>query len=416
MRIRYVALLFLATATLSNMAWSAAGPPQGPGQGPPPPPEVLCTVVESKTVPVSFEYVGMTEASKTVEVRARIRGFLESRDFQEGTFVEAGTKLFTIDPRSFQADQQIAVAQVEQAQARLKLAEQEVKRLKSVKVPGAIAESDLDKQVAEEVNAKASLQLAQAELAKAELELSYTNVIAPLTGYIGKAQREIGSFVDESQNSLLAVMHQVDPMYVSFKVSEREYLSWRNDEQKGKLKLEEGTQPYVEITLFDGTAYDQRGAISFESPDIDIVTGTLEFRASFENKLTQLKPGQFVKVHLRGWIRPDAITVPQRAVSQSPRGPYVYVVGEDKKAEMRVVTTGEWSGTDWIIEDGLKPGERIIVEGLTKVRPDSEVTPLLEGEQPAQATGQPAPSTEQPAPAAEQPASATEQPAPAANK
>lgn len=402
MRIRYATWVFFSSATLSAMAWAAAGPPQGPGQGPPPPPEVLCVIVETKTVPVSFDYVGMTEASKTVEVRARIRGFLESRDFQEGSFVEEGARLFTIDPRSFQADQQIAVARVEQAQARLKLAEQEVKRLKSVKVPGAIAESDLDKQIAEEVNAKASLQLAKAELAKAELELSYTNVAAPLTGYIGKAQREIGSFVDESQNSLLAVMHQVNPMYASFKVSEREYLAWRSQEQTGKLKLEEGVQPYVEITLLEGTPYDKRGTISFEAPDIDIVTGTLEFRGSFENPDNTLKPGQFVKVHLRGWVRPDAITVPQRAVSQSPRGPYVYVVGEDNKAEMRIVTTGEWSGNEWVIEDGLKLGERVIVEGLTKVRPDSEVTPLLPGQQPVPETSQPDSPAEQPAPAAQE--------------
>ncbi|MFA6242867.1 MAG: efflux RND transporter periplasmic adaptor subunit, partial [Candidatus Hydrogenedentales bacterium] len=402
MRMQNVVTVLFAASVLSAGAWAAAGPPQGPGGAPPPPPEVTCVVVETKTVPVSFDYVGMTEASKTVEVRARIRGFLDSRDFQEGTFVEAGTKLFTIDPRSYQADQQIAVARVEQAQARLKLAEQDVKRLKSVTVPGAIAESDLDKQVAEEVNAKASLQLAKAELAKAELELSYTVVGAPLTGYIGKAQKEIGSFVDESQSSLLAVMHQVNPLYVSFKVSEREFLSWRNEEQAGTLVLVEGSQPYAEITLLEGTQYDKRGTISFESPDVDIATGTLEFRASFENPENQLKPGQFAKVHLRGWTRPSAITVPQRAVSQSPRGPYVYVVGDDKKAEMRIVTTGEWSGSDWVISDGLKPGERIIVEGLTKVQPGGEVTPLLAGEQPPSAPEQPAPAAEQPAPAAQE--------------
>ncbi|MFM1920040.1 MAG: hypothetical protein RLZZ303_1674, partial [Candidatus Hydrogenedentota bacterium] len=217
-----VPLLFLANAV-------GAQPPGGD----PPPPSVGVVTVEAQTLPVNFDYIGVTEASKTVEVRSRVRGFIESRDFDEGAFVKADDRLFTIDPRSFRADLDIALAQVEQAEARLNLAEQEVRRLRSVTEPGAIAQSDLDQRVAEQSNAAAALRLARAQHAKAELELSYTTVQSPLTGYVGKALKEIGSFVDESQNSLLAMVWQVDPIYVSFQISEREYLDFKTRTERG---------------------------------------------------------------------------------------------------------------------------------------------------------------------------------------
>lgn len=365
--------LFLASLFVLSQPTAHAF--QGGPHGAPPPPEVAFITVETRTLPVYYEYIGVTEASKTVEIRARIQGFLESRDFQEGAVITEGTTLFTIDPRSFQADMQIAIAQVEQAEARLKLAEQEVKRLNSVTVPGAIAESDLDKQVAEQKNAAALLRLAKAEKDKAELELSYTTVKAPLTGFIGKALKEIGSLVDSGQNSLLAVMTQVDPIYVSTRVSEREYLGWRNQVEEGTVILDGDNAQYVEITLLDGSIYSERGELNFTDTTLDATTGTVELRASFANPERRLKPGQFVKSRLMGWVRPNTIAVPQRAVSQSPQGAYVFVIGEGEKAELRIITPGPWSNQDWIVENGLKPGERVIVEGLTKVQPGIVVVP-----------------------------------------
>ncbi|MBI2435829.1 MAG: efflux RND transporter periplasmic adaptor subunit [Candidatus Hydrogenedentes bacterium] len=352
---------------------------QGKPQGPPPPPQVTLATVEAKTVPIAYEYVGVTAASKTVEVRARIQGFLETRDFEEGALLEQGTRLFTIDARPFQADLQIAKAGVEQAKARLHLAEQEVKRLQSVKVPGAIAESDLDRQVAEQANAAASLRLAEAQQAKAELQLSYTTVEAPLSGLVGKALKEIGSLVDAGTNSLLTTMWQVDPMYVSFKVSEREYLASRAAVEQGVLQLESGEAPYLEITLLDEEAYPHRGSIDFENAVMDVQTGAVELRATFENPDHALKPGQFVKAHIRGWVQPNTIAVPQRAVGQSPQGAYVYVVGDDNKAEQRPVKPGEWTGQDWIIEEGLAVGERVVVEGMVKIQPGMAVAPVPPG-------------------------------------
>lgn len=360
--------------------------------GPPPPPQVSFVVVESRAVPISFDFVGVTEASKVVEIRARVRGFLESREFEEGSLVQEGTRLFQIDPRPFEADLEIAKAQVAQAEARLKLAEKEVARLKSVSVPGAIAQTDVDKQVAEQTNAAASLNLAKAEQAKAELELGYTSVKAPMTGFVSKAQKEIGSLVDESANGLLTVMRQVDPIYVSYTMTEAEYLKWRKLAADGGYVLNGSDKPFLEIDLLDGSLYPQHGVIDFEDTAISTSTGSVELRATFENPDNLLKPGQFVRAHMRGYVRPNSIAIPQRAVSESPQGSFVYVIGEGNKAELRIIQPGQWTGSDWIIESGLNPGEKVIVEGIVKVQPGVVVNPAPKGEAPAT----PAPAQEQP--------------------
>lgn len=343
--------------------------------GPPPPPQVTFVVVEARSMPVSFDFVGVTEASKVVEVRARVRGFLETREFEEGAMIEEGTRLFLIDPKPFEADMEIAKARVAQAETRLTLAEKDVARLKSVTLPGAIAQSDLDKQLAEQSDAAAALSLAKAELAKAELELGYTQVSAPLTGFIGKAEKEIGSLVDLGTSGLLAVMHQVDPIYVSYQMTERDYLEWRSLEAEGGYTVSDGEGPYLEITLLDGTTYPLRGKLDFESTTVDTSMGSVELRATFDNPERKLKPGQFVRAHMRGYLRPNAIAIPQRAVSESPQGSYVYVLKEDNTAELRIIEPGSWSGADWIIESGLAAGEKVIVDGVTKVQPGTAVTP-----------------------------------------
>ncbi|HOZ46973.1 MAG TPA: efflux RND transporter periplasmic adaptor subunit [Candidatus Hydrogenedentes bacterium] len=366
-----------AALTLA-LLWAVCSAPsvaQGPPKGAMPPAQVNVARAETKTVPVSLDYVGLTAASKTVEIRARVQGFVESRDFIDGAWIEEGARLFKIDPRPFEADREIAAAQVEQAEARLQLARQELKRMQSVTTPGAIAEADLDQRASEVANSAAALRLAKAQLDKAELNLGYTNITAPLTGYIGKALKEIGSYVDTSQNSLLAVMEQVDPLYVSFQVTESDFLNWKREMKEGLLVLAQDLSgPRVEITLLDGAAFGSHGVLDFENAGLDTKTGTVELRATFPNSDRVLKPGQFVKVHLTGWERPNVLTVPQRAVSQSPQGAYVYVVGSDGKVEMRVIQIGAWSSQDWIVLDGLREGEQVVVEGLTKVRPGATVT------------------------------------------
>ncbi len=367
-RKQYVCLLL---AVAGAFAGHAQG---GPGMAPPPPAEVTFVEVQPQTVPLTFSFVGVTAASKTVEVRARVRGFIESRDFTEGAYVESGAKLFTIDSRSYEADRQVALAQVEQAESRLKLAEQELKRLGAVEVPGAVAGTDIDRQQAERANAAASLRLAKANLAKAELELSYTTVDAPLAGYIGKAEKELGALVDEGQNSLLATVQQVDPIYVSVRVSERDFLSWRSAEAAGTQGLA-GAEPYMELTFEDGSVLPVQGKLNFEAAALDTATGSVEIRAEFANADRKVKPGQFVKAALRGWQRSGALAIPQRAVGQAPQGTYVYVLAAENKAEMRMVTPGPWTGLDWIIEEGLAAGDRVLVDGIVKVMPGAVVNP-----------------------------------------
>lgn len=381
-KLTFAIAVVLVTGLGCPMLHPRVGHPKMPA---PPPPEVSVMSVKAETVPMSFDHIGVTEASKTVEIRSRVSGFLETRDFKEGSMVQKGATLFTIDRRSFKADLEIANAQVEQAQAQLRLADQEVKRLESVKTPGAVAQSDLDKQIADQASATAALHLAKAQRDKAELELGYTTVKAPLTGYIGKALKEIGSYVDDAQNSLLAEMRQVDPIYVSFKMSESDFLSWRRDVASGALVLAGGKKPYVEITLVDGSKYHRRGTLNFESTVVDEQTGTVELRASFPNPDSLLKPGQFVTAHMDGWQRPNTIVIPQRAVSESPQGAYVYVVGADDKAELRPIKPGKWSGDNWIINSGLKAGEKVIVEGLIRVQPGIPVKPVPYTAQPSRA-------------------------------
>ena len=362
-------LLKMATAVLVLLATTVApATGQPPHGGAMPPPQVEVTVAAVKTVPVTPEYVGLTAASKTVEVRARVQGFIESREFSDGAWVEEGATLFKIDRQPFAADREIAAAQLAQAETRLQLARQELARLQSVSAPGAVAAADIDQRAAEAANAAASVRLAKAQLEKAGLNLGYTNITAPLTGYVGKALREVGSFVD-TQNSLLAVMEQVDPLYVSFNVTESDFLAWKRDLRDGTMVLGEGVAaPSVEITLLDGTPFESPGVLDFENTGLDIKTGTVELRATFPNRDRLLKPGQFVKARLKGWERPGTLAVPRRAVGQSPRGAYVYVVDGENRAKMLQVRLGPWAGEDWIVLDGLAPGDRVITEGLAKVR------------------------------------------------
>ena len=368
MYMRYAAFVVAALAATVTVA-------QPPGSGPPPPPQVSTVIVDQKPVPVTFSYSGVTAASKTVEIRARVRGYLHSRDFEEGTLVKKGQPLFTIDPSTFEADREVAAARVDQIEATRKLAEQEVKRLKSVTVPGAVAAADIDKQEAALAEASASLRLAKAELQRADLELGYTKIVAPMDGLIGKSMKEIGSMVDTGENSLLAVVHQVEPIYVSVRISERDFLAWRADQESGALVRRDDQEPWLEITLNDLTTYEKRGVINFLSPELNTQTGSYEVRAVFENPDVKLRPGQFIKGHIKGWARPASITVPQRAVNQSPLGSFVYVVGDDNVAQQRTIELGQWTGDEWIITSGLSVGDRVIVEGLTKVRPGATVDP-----------------------------------------
>lgn len=360
-------------AALLGGALSGCGKNQPQAGAAPTAPTVSIDVVAPVTVPGNYEFIAQTAASRTVEIRARVQGFLLKRHFVEGGPVKEGDLLFTIDPRSFEADVQIARAQLAQAKAQLALAESNLSRVKEGVEKGGIAQADLDKAQAQRDEAVAEVKLSEARVTNAELDLSYTRVLSPVSGTIGQAERQEGALVDSGQNSLLATSQQVDPIYVNFNVSERDVLKWRSDVASGRIILENEKHLPTQITLSDGTVFESVGSINFVDVKVDPNTGTAMIRAEFPNKDSRLLPGQYVKLKVLGVERPNTLTVPQQAVLNTPNGTFVLVVGADGKAERRPVTLGDWLGSDWVVEFGLKAGERVIVDNIQKVQPGMEV-------------------------------------------
>ncbi len=356
----------------------ADGPPQE--GGPPanmPPPEVTFVTVEPKTIDVEYEHLALAEPSRTTEVRARVRGFLSSRTFDEGATVKAGDVLFEINSDEFRANVEIAKAQVAQAEAQLRLAEKELDRLKRIResAAGAVSQGDVDRAEAQVDVAKAGVVLMEAGLAKAKLDLSYTTVHAPANGVIWKALKDDGALVDSGENSLLTRITQLDPIYVSFSVSEREYVAWRRGVASGRYVMPDEKGDF-QAMLSDGTVVLEGGKINFAEPAFDERTGTTRIRIEFPNPDLKLRPGQFVRVRALGVTRPNVTSVPQRSVLQSPAGSSVFVIDEKNTVQFRPVKVGAWNGTEWNIEDGLAPGERVLVDGFMKAPPGTVVTPV----------------------------------------
>jgi membrane fusion protein (multidrug efflux system) len=376
---------------------------QGPG-GAPPPPEVSFVTTAVESVPLTADFVGVTQASRHVEVRARVKGFLDKRLFTEGSIVKEGDLLYTIDPRQFAADVKVVEARLDQAKAgvasalagrdeskaSLELNTREYERYLGLRTSGAVSQGDLDR-VQKELDtakakaasaeaavsqAEATLRLAQAELENAQLELSYTQIHAALTGVIGKTLKEPGSLVDDGDSGKLTEITQLSPIYVSVNISEPQYLAWKAKDESGEIMLKPGAKESLQVVLQNGSVFPEMGWVSYESPAFDMTTGTFEVRGEFANTESILRPGQFVKVKLNGWERPGTISVPQRSVNQMPSGPYVYVIDAENKITFRPVVLGQWTGSQWVIESGLQAGERVLVEGFMKVRPGAVVNPV----------------------------------------
>lgn len=361
--------LVIGLGALGGCRKPAAGAPPAPA------PEVSVVTIAPATVPLRYEYVGLTEASQTVEIRSRVQGFLFKRAFEEGGRIKLGDLLFQIDPRSFEADLEIALARVEQRQAVYDRARRDLERYKELTDRGASTQKELDDAATEELEARANLRLAKADASKAELDLSYTSILSPFDGWIGKSTKDVGSLVDAGANSLLATALQTDPIYVGFSISERDVLQWKSDISSGRVRLPGDQHIRVALILVDGSRYSQEGKINFVDVKTDASTGSAHIRAELPNPEAILQPGQFVRAELIGAERPDAIVIPQRAVTQTPNGAIVFVVGEGDKAEVRPVKLGPWAGDQWIVEEGLKPGERVIVDGIVNVQPGGPVRP-----------------------------------------
>ena len=346
---------------------------------PPPIPQVEVITVTTQTVPDEPEFIGQTQAFRPVEIRPQVTGIIKKVFFTEGRNVKTGDKLYLIDPVPFEAAYLSGKAKVAQAQARLIQAEQEEARVKPLLEEQAVSRKSVDDAVAETLAAKAALEAAQSDLIRAKFDRDNTVITAPVNGRIGRSHFYEGRLVS-AQTTLLTTIDQLDPMYVNVNVPESYLLRRRRELAAKKVQRPDIFQLRGVITFSDGSVYPEEGVLDFSDVSIRPETGTLEGRFTFPNPeggfspgQSYFYPGQFVHVRIKGYIRTDAVLVPQRAVQQGPKGSFVYVIDKEDKAQLRPIRASTWHEKEWLIEDGLRPGERVVVEGFHRIKPGVQV-------------------------------------------
>jgi membrane fusion protein (multidrug efflux system) len=345
--------------------------PQQGGAGMPPP-AVTVVTTQTREVPVTYEYTGQTAGFREVEVRARVTGIVLKRNYREGAVVRRGETMFTIDPEPFQMAVARAEGDLGVANARVEQARRDATRLKPLVEARAVSQKELDDALSAVRMSEAEARSLQARLNEAKLNLSYTRVEAPIGGVSSRAAISEGTLVS-GPTVLLTTVTQTDPMYVMFGIPDREHLAIRRDVEAGRLRLPAGNRFRATIKLSDASTYSESGTLDFTDVRVSSQTGTSEARAEFANRRNVLRAGEFVRVSLQGATRPAAIVVPQRAVLEGPKEKFVYVVTADSKVEVRPVQVGEWAGDGWIVESGLQPGERVVLDGVMKIGPGAPV-------------------------------------------
>jgi membrane fusion protein (multidrug efflux system) len=393
---RGIRLLFVAA--LSVVLMTAYGCKKEEPPAPPPSAEVVAVTVTPQTVPVTVPFVAQAESSHQVEIMARVNGFLEKILYKEGDVVKAGQVLFLMDQKPFRAQVSAARGEVANREAQLWTAKANLDRIKPLAEQDAASKSDLDNAIGAVQSAEAAVYEARARLETAELDLGYATIKSPVSGVSGQALMREGAYLTPiGSSSQLTYVATLDPIWINFSVSQNQIASFRQQAAEGRLVLPKDDAYEVEIDLSDGSHYPHKGRLSFADPSFRQDTGTFLVRAELPNPQGDLRPGMFVKAYLKGAIRPDALVVPQKAVQQTANGHVVYVVDADEKAELRPVMVGEWVGADWVINQGLKAGDRVIVEGFQRLAPGAPVKVLTPE---AAAAAKPEPTTPPAAPAA----------------
>lgn len=390
-----------ALAALACLALAGCGKPGQAASAPGgmPPPEVSVMTLQATALPVEMEYTGQTAGSRETEVRARVAGILQKRLYQEGAVVAAGAPLFQIDPATFQNQLASAEAAVALATARVNQTRRDHTRLAPLAQEKAVSQKEFDDSASALESAEATLKQAQAQASEARLNLSYTRVSAPIGGTTGVAAKSEGSLVSGA-DGLLTTIVQTNPMYVNFSVSEADLLRMTQQVKSGQMKVPgsraaNGSLGFTaQVKLADGSLHPRSGKLNFSSEKVNPQTGSFDVRAEIPNPDGSLRPGQFVRVLLSGANRPDSISVPQRAVIDSPFGKMVFAVTADNKLEPRPVQLDGWSQGNWIVTQGLKSGDRILVEGFIKAHdPGMTVKPVpYVPATPGTAAGAPAPA------------------------
>jgi membrane fusion protein, multidrug efflux system len=345
-----------------------------------PPPEVNVVTIAPQDLPVEREYIGQTKGSREVEIRPRVGGIIEKRMYEEGSRVAAGKVLFQLDPKPYAARLAVADAALARVQAQYRQAERDLNRLKPLAEDKLISRKALDDAQSAFELAEADVKAAEAVAREARLQFDYTRVTAPIAGVAGLAEKVEGAVVTASEDRL-TTLTDTDPMDVYFSISENELLAQQTQLADGSLQRPSDTVLQVKVRLADGRLPDRTGRINFNDARIDTTTGTLSMRARLQNADGLLKSGQFVRVIVTGTVRPNAMTVPQKAVLEGPQGKFVYVISNTSEgkavAAIRPIQVGEWVTQNneraWLVLGGLNAGDQVILNNLIKIGPDVPV-------------------------------------------
>ena len=331
----------------------------------PPPARVVVTTVAQRDEPVTREWIGTTQGDVNADIRPKVEGYLLRRLYKEGSYVTRGQLLFEIDPRQFDAQARQAEANLEQAKAGLAKADRDVQRFEPLAAQKALSQQEVDNARSAKAAAQATVGALQAQVEQAKLNLAWTRVESPISGIAGLASQQVGDLV--SPQTVLTTVSTVDPIRVVYQISEQEYLMYQSDPAMRNARLE--------LVLADGAAFPHEGHVALSGREVDVKTGTITMIGLFPNPGNVLRPGQYAKVRAVTRVRRGALVVPQRAVNELQGLQQVAVVGPGDVVTIRTVKAGERVGSDWIIDEGLQPGDRVVVEGFSRVKSGARVVP-----------------------------------------